>query len=78
MCSGFKWSVISIKYRGVFHRVFVYGPDPELQEEISTAVIDFQKRIDTYKAEEFMIFIRLLIHLTDPLLIVDLNLILQL
>ena len=51
MCSGFKWSVISIKYRGVFHRVFVYGPDPELQEEISTAVIDFQKRIDTYKAE---------------------------
>lgn len=52
LCTGAKIGVVAVLYRGVNLRLYVFKEDPEIQQRILDAAIDFDRRIKKYKENE--------------------------
>lgn len=48
MCTGHKWGAVCVLYRGTTLRIFVYKVNETLQDQITEAVIDFDRRLRDY------------------------------
>ena len=44
--------VVCVLYKGTSLKLFVYKKDPEVLDQLHTAIVDFQRRLDKYKTNE--------------------------
>jgi predicted phage-related endonuclease len=49
MIMGAKWGAVCTLYKGLTMRVFLFAPHQATQDAITTAVIDFDRRLTVYK-----------------------------
>jgi len=49
MCTGAKWGLVAVLYRGVQLRIFLFKEDAEVQQQIAEAAIDYKRRLIKYE-----------------------------
>lgn len=52
LCTGAKIGLVAVLYRGVQLRVYVFKEDPDIQQLILDAAIDFDRRLKKYKEND--------------------------
>lgn len=50
-CTDMKWAAIGVLYRGAELRIYLMRPDPAMQAKIAADVLDFERRLGTYRTD---------------------------
>lgn len=51
-CTGAQIGVVAVLYRGVNLRIYVFKADPEIQQRIIDAAVDFDRRLKKYQTND--------------------------